>query len=125
MKAHIPNMIPPREYNLPEPPSANRWWRNWRGRMVLSDEARDYKDEIAWTHRSTIPLSGDVSVGIEWCRSRKAGDLDKRIGILLDALQGVAFVNDSQVVEIVARRWDKKDGKDLAPGRVLVKVKQL
>ena len=25
---------------LPEPPSANRWWRKFRNRMVLSPEAR-------------------------------------------------------------------------------------
>jgi Holliday junction resolvase RusA-like endonuclease len=37
------------------------------------------------------------------------GDLDNRIKVMLDALQGLAFENDSQIREIVARRFKDKD----------------
>jgi Holliday junction resolvase RusA-like endonuclease len=47
-----------------------------------------------------------VKVSVVWYRERKAGDLDKRIGILLDALQSTAYENDAQVIEIHARRED-------------------
>lgn len=95
---------------LPEPPSANRWWRNVRGRMVTSREAREYKAAVAarkWTGPGAIfaaPLR--VSVRLLWFRSRKSGDLDKRIGVLLDALQGFAFDTDAQVVVLHAERYD-------------------
>lgn len=90
---------------LPEPPSANRWWRKWNNRMVLSKEARDYKVMVAGKAKYR-PLTGDVGIQVTWTRKRKSGDLDKRLGVLLDALQGVAYVNDSQITRIEASRCD-------------------
>ena len=95
---------------LPEPPSANRWWRKFRNRMVLSAEARAYKHMVALRcleHRIK-PLSGEVVVQLEWYRGRKAGDLDKRIGIVLDALQGSMYGNDAQIVRLEADRYEDK-----------------
>jgi crossover junction endodeoxyribonuclease RusA len=97
-------------FHLDEPPSANRWWRNVGGRMVLSREAREYKQYVAnfaLTKRyRPIPKDTPVVVRLRWQRGRRSGDLDKRIGITLDALQGVAYENDSQIVEIHATRID-------------------
>ena len=94
---------------LPEPPSANRWWRNFRGRMVTSPEARAYKHAaalLALKQGFTEPLEGPVSLTVRWFRARKSGDLDKRVGILLDALQGVCYTSDAQIVELHAHRSD-------------------
>lgn len=93
---------------LREPPSANRWWRNVNGRMVTSREAREYKEHVASNAAlRKIPLvAGPISLAVTWYRGRKSGDLDKRLGVLLDALQGVAYANDSQIVEIHAYRTD-------------------
>ena len=93
---------------LPEPPSSNRWWRKFRNRMVLSDEARAYKENIALRYSRQAPFEGPVCVTMTWYRGRKSGDLDKRIGIALDAMQGVFFVNDNQIVELTARRREDK-----------------
>jgi crossover junction endodeoxyribonuclease RusA len=102
--------------DLPEPPSANRWWRNVRGRMVTSAEARQYKADVLRLaveqtrrplSRARIAAPTPVRVTLVWFRGRKAGDLDKRIGVLMDALQGVCFENDSQVVELHATRIDR------------------
>jgi crossover junction endodeoxyribonuclease RusA len=95
---------------LDEPPSANRWWRKFRGRMVLSREAREYKTMVSllgqMSRATPFPKGTPVRVEMFWHRGRKSGDLDKRLGVLLDALQGVAYENDSQIVEIAARRDD-------------------
>lgn len=94
---------------LHEPPSANRWWRNFNGRMVTSKEARDYKASAALSALAQgfrTPLDGPVSLTVTWFRGRKSGDLDKRLGVLLDALQGVCYANDAQIVEIHAHRSD-------------------
>lgn len=91
------------------PPSANRWWRNVAGRMVTSREARLYKKAAALSalcQGIQAPLSGPISIRVDWYRARKSGDLDKRIGVLLDALQDVAYLNDSQIVELHATRSD-------------------
>lgn len=99
-------------FTLPEPPSANRWWRKFNNRMVLSPEARKYKAMVAGYqlrsdtqfHRFDFPTT--ITVTVVWYRSRKSGDLDKRLGVLLDALQGVAYDNDNQIVELYAIRSD-------------------
>lgn len=95
---------------LDEPPSANRWWRNVGGRMVLSREAREYKRMVELLGRASrvTPISKATPVRFDffWHRGRKSGDLDKRLGVVMDALQGIAYENDSQIVEITARRDD-------------------
>lgn len=93
---------------LPFPPSANRYWRVWRGRPVVSSEARQYKLDVATLARvaGLRPVEGSVSLTLNIYRPRKAGDLSNRIKVVEDALQGIAYENDSQVVEIIARRHD-------------------
>jgi Holliday junction resolvase RusA-like endonuclease len=51
---------------------------------------------------------GQVAVTLRVYRPRKSGDLDGRIKIVLDALQGVAYRDDSQVVALHAYRFDDK-----------------
>ena len=92
---------------LPVPPSANRWWRTVNGRMIKSKEARAYLSRV----RIRLPgfyENGDVCVQIVWYRDSRRGDLDKRIPIVLDTLQGIAYVNDKQVWQLEARREEDK-----------------
>ncbi|HEV8177156.1 MAG TPA: RusA family crossover junction endodeoxyribonuclease [Gemmatimonadales bacterium] len=98
---------------LPVPPSANRWWRSVGPRVLLSREARDYKQTVATllmvAKVKMIAPPERVRIRIVWYRARKSGDLDKRLGILLDGLQGQAYANDSQIVELSARREEDPD----------------
>ena len=95
-------------FTLPVPPSANRYWRVWNNRIVVTDEARAYKDEIALLLRSCIPLEGDVSVNFTVFRPAHRGDLDNYNKIMFDALQGLVYYNDNQIVEIHSYRKDDK-----------------
>lgn len=87
--------------------------------MHLSNEARDYKANVAMMVqvmlRGKVPRypTQDVCVTLHWVRGRKSGDLDKRIGVVLDALQGVVYANDKQIVEIHASRSDNKANASL------------
>lgn len=94
-----------RSIALPEPPSANRWWRRAGNRIHLSNEARKYKENIAQLGGRGV-LDGPVRVTVDWYRSRKSGDLDKRLGVVLDALQGVFYASDAQIVALAARRFE-------------------
>lgn len=96
---------------LPEPPSANRYWRKWRNRIVRTRAAEAYRDEVATriTISRFLRISGPVALEVRWFRSRKSGDLDNRLKVLLDALNGVAYEDDSQVVELHAYRSDDKN----------------
>lgn len=106
---------------LPLPPSANRYWRNFRGRMVVSSEAKAYKEQAAWLAKAggAQMLEGALSLSVDVYRARKAGDLDNKLKIVLDSLQGVLYANDSQIVEIHARLFDDKHNP-----RAIVSVKE-
>lgn len=114
-------MSAPLTLDLPEPPSANRWWRHVGARVLVSREARQYKALVAGrllvARARPIPAPNPVAVSVVWYRGRRSGDLDKRLGVLLDALQGAAYENDSQIVQITARRED-----DPRRARVVVTV---
>lgn len=90
---------------LPYPPSANRYWRNFRGRMVKSAEARAYQRTIAAMCRAN-PFIGDVIVCANVFRPKKQGDIDNRIKVVLDALEGIAYANDKQIKRVDFERHD-------------------
>lgn len=90
----------------------------------MSQRARQYKATVKFKamqeHDLPDPLEGEVVVSLVVYRKRKVGDLDNFQKVLLDALRGVAFNDDSQVVEIHARRED-----DAENPRVEVRVEAL
>lgn len=100
------------ELILPYPISTNRYWRTFRNQTVLSREAKQYKQEVAWLAKQAKMslLEGEVEIHVRLIpRARKDGsaslqvlDLDNALKVLLDALQGVAYLNDRQVKKIVA-----------------------
>lgn len=96
--------------HLPEPPSGNRYWRHVGARVLLSAEARAYRQAVANAAllSRVRPLAADVpcAVTLRWYRGRRAGDLDNRVKQLLDSLCGVAYADDRQVVELHAYRAD-------------------
>ncbi len=98
---------------LPVPPSANAYWRVWQNRVLLSAAARSYKAAVKFrcmqNHDLPKPFEGPVVVSMVVYRARKAGDLDNFQKCLLDSIRGVAYLDDSQVVEIYARREDDKE----------------
>ena len=97
-----------RRITLDYPPSTNRYWRVYNNTVVRSAEATEYVQHVAQicTTAGIQPLDGNVSVTIRVYRPRRSGDLDNRLKCCLDALQGYAYHNDSQVFEIHATRHD-------------------
>lgn len=103
---------------LPVCPSANDWHRSIviRGqvRVLLTKTAREYTEtagKLAMAQGcKAINAPKDIDVEIVWYRARKAGDVDKRGAVLLDALQGIAYDNDSQIRSyFIVRQEDKND----------------
>lgn len=98
---------------LPLPPSVNRFWRTWKGRMLVSREGRAWKAladvAVAAQCRQRI-LGGDVAVSIVAYMPDKRRDLDNIIKPALDCMQGAAFANDRQIVRLIAeKRYDKNN----------------
>lgn len=111
---------------LPYPVSANRYWRVFGGRVVHSAEARSYRNLVQIKARGVTPLEGPVSVHVALCpemtakglASKTRLDLDNCLKVALDALQGVAFSNDKQVVKLIAELGPAQVG-----GALMVEVK--
>lgn len=53
-------------------------------------------------------LEGPVAVVVKVYRAAKRGDLDNFMKCLLDGLQGTAYKNDKQIVEMHSYRYDDK-----------------
>ncbi|WP_426747223.1 RusA family crossover junction endodeoxyribonuclease [Myxococcus faecalis] len=94
---------------LPYPPSANTYWRPSKGRgLVPSSEATAYKAAVARVAAlaRVQPLAGPVRMVVTIYRPRRTGDLDNTLKVLNDALNGCAWLDDEQLVELVAVRSD-------------------
>lgn len=95
---------------LPFPPSANTYWRHNRGRTHRSDEANKYiKDVDTLCKEAGLePFTCRVVVSVDFFRPQRRGDLDNMLKVLIDALRGHGYVDDSQIVGIYASRHDDK-----------------
>lgn len=96
---------------LDVPPSGNVYWRHNRGRTHRSHEANDYRDYVTLLCRTAgiEPLEGEIAVRVAFYRPSRRFDLDNVFKQLFDALQGVAYHNDSQIVAIHATRHDDRE----------------
>lgn len=129
---------------LPYPISANRYWRTTvfmvkgspRVNTYVSEEAKAYRDEVAWIARGAgirKPIEGRVELGYrlyphrpqDWReRMRRLGelwddtvqciDLGNAEKVMSDALQGTVITSDALVRRLVGERMEPdEDGARL------------
>ena len=103
---------------LPFPPSVNTYWRNFRGRMVLSQKGRDYKQAIAeYVSENNVPKYGEQKLKITMIlqpRDKRKIDIDNRIKCVLDSLQDAGvFDDDFHVDELHVMRGEQVKGGKL------------
>ena len=118
---------------LPYCVSGNRYWRHVRTPsktlVMLSPEAKAYKASVrdACVRAGlTVPHLGPVQVDVTvHPKLRKRGgasntvvDLDNGLKVLLDALQGYAYIRDSQI-----RKLGAEYGEAMEAGGVTVRVR--
>jgi crossover junction endodeoxyribonuclease RusA len=101
---------------LPYPVSANRYWRTvvnkktLRAMTFVSEEAKSFKSEVGWTAKAQglrTPLKGPVELVVKLIpKNGVCMDLDNALKVTIDALKGIAYVDDSQVRRIDAERCE-------------------
>ena len=111
--------------NLPFPPSMNTYWRNFRGRTILSPAGREFKAAVAdYVVEYRVPKLGDSKLRISMVlfpRDKRKIDIDNRIKAVLDALQDAGVFNDDfQVDELSIVR-----GKPIKGGAIRVMIEQI
>ena len=86
-----------------------------RGGVVLTDEARNYARVVQsiCIHQDMLPLKGELVITIDvYARDRRI-DTDNYLKAPLDALQGYAYKNDSQLKRICITRYVDKQNPRL------------
>lgn len=109
---------------LPYPPSVNHYLRIFRGRMVLSKEARIYRQLVRQCVRSAgmQVAMGPLAVRLDLSPpDRRRRDCDNAQKPVLDALQQAgAFVDDSQIVWLLTTK-----GEIVPGGKAVVHIQPL
>jgi crossover junction endodeoxyribonuclease RusA len=95
---------------LPYPPSVNNLYATFAGRRIVSAKGRKFKSDIAVLakRQGAKLLDGDLVITFRVFRPKRIGDLDNRLKISQDALKGICFADDRQIIEIHAFRFDDK-----------------
>lgn len=93
------------ELTLPWPPSVNRYWRTFQGRMIISAEGRSYRKAVAdkvLIQRGAKHYEGKMKVEIQaWRPDNRRRDLDNLLKAVLDACTHAGvWVDDSNIVDL-------------------------
>ncbi len=109
---------------LPWPPSANRYWRNIKGRTLVSKEAKLYKMLIKglsyeWKMK---PMLGRIGLQIEaYPPDKRIRDLDNTLKVLIDSLKETGvFKDDSQIDKICITRLEPSK-----PGHLKISISEI
>ena len=93
------------ELTLPWPPSVNRYWRTFQGRMIISADGRAYRKAVAdqvLIQRGAKNLKGKLVVEIEaWRPDNRRRDLDNLLKAALDGCTHAGvWEDDSNIVDL-------------------------
>lgn len=97
---------------LPYPPTTNHLYRTLlhKGKIfrVKTGTAKKYATQVLKICQvaQIKPYIGEVGVVINVYRPRRVGDLDGVFKVIFDSLKGSAYLDDKQIVEINARRFE-------------------
>jgi crossover junction endodeoxyribonuclease RusA len=115
---------------LPYPPTVNRYWRYWNGKVLISREGRDYSEAVGrvklMEKSSQATNFVDSSVRLRAflevrCPDKRERDLDNVQKAIFDAMQKAGyFLNDSQFDELLVIRGEIKK-----PGEIYVEIAEI
>ncbi|MEM7231769.1 MAG: RusA family crossover junction endodeoxyribonuclease [Planctomycetota bacterium] len=110
-------------FEIPWPPSVNRYWRCAGNRTYLTHDARRYRDEVrAAIPRTVESMTGELEVDLILLPpDARRRDIDNSLKAILDALESAGvYADDSQVARLSVER-----GQVCPGGRVLVEIERM
>jgi len=109
LQKHLKDVISKNEnaitLTLPWPPSVNKYWRTFQGRMIISAEGRSYRKAVAdqvLIQRGAKHYAGKLRVNIEAFRpDNRRRDLDNLLKAVLDGCTHAGvWEDDSNIVDL-------------------------
>ena len=93
------------DLTMPWPPSVNKYWRTFQGRMIISAEGRSYRKAVAdqvLIQRGAKHYAGKLCVVIEAHRpDNRRRDLDNLLKAVLDGCTHAGvWEDDSNIVDL-------------------------
>jgi Holliday junction resolvase RusA-like endonuclease len=87
-------------------PSVNHYFKSDRnGRKWVTKEALEFKERVREAASHFELITGDVSLAFTWYAKKKGrGDLDNKFKCILDALNGIAYDDDKQIIKLLAEK---------------------
>lgn len=112
------------EITLPWPPSVNRYWRTFQGRMIISAEGRSYRKAVAdqvLIQRGAKHYTQKLKVEIEAFRpDNRRRDLDNLLKAVLDGCTHAGVWEDDSNIVDLRIYW-----ADMVGGMLKVKVSEV
>lgn len=96
------------QFQLPFPPSNNKYYRNVNGRMIISREGREYAQRVAGIIRTVTnePFLDGIVVNIRaHTPDKRRRDVDNMLKVPLDAMQKAGvYGDDSQIMRLAIEK---------------------
>lgn len=76
-----------------------------KGHTHTPEKTRDYEARVGWAARAAgvLPFTGDVRITLTFLRKgKRRADLDNMVKSCVDGMNGIAYEDDKQVVELHA-----------------------
>ena len=109
---------------MPWPPSVNKYWRTFQGRMIISAEGRSYRKAVAdqvLIQRGAKHYTGRLRVQIEAFRpDNRRRDLDNLLKAVLDGCTHAGVWEDDSNIVDLRIYWAESIG-----GMLKVKVSEI
>ena len=111
------------ELQLPFPPSVNHYWRNFRGRTIISKAGRDYRADVCATLAGSAggkpPFIGRIALAMDaFPPDRRRRDLDNILKASLDSLACACIFEDDENIDLLLVRRKSPD----APGHLHIVI---
>ena len=102
------------KFELPWPPSINRYYRTFRGRILISKDGREYRKTVCNLLEGMKVVPGRLAVEIHaYPPDRRKRDLDNIQKALLDSIEHSGLIEDDANIDKLTtiRREIIKGGK--------------
>ena len=110
---------------LPWPPSINHYWRNFRGRTVISAKGRQWKkDAMMALLAQGVPrdrINCRLAVWIDqYPPDRRVRDIDNPVKVAHDLLVSAEVIADDSLIDALSIQRHEPE----APGKFVIRIRE-